>query len=110
MLVPPVFNCSGVLIFVLSIKNFSFGLSKTGTHAGVIVFSDYGKYTKMEFDFNKYYNLSEFARHVEKLPFPGYRTRIDLAFDIADQELFTKEAGQQKTTIHVDFCVDFSRK
>lgn len=60
------------------------------------MFSDAGAYTNLAFDFDTYYNLSEFARSVENLPFPGYRTRIDLAFDLADSVLFTKEAG----TIH----------
>lgn len=71
----------------------SFGLSKEGTHVGAVVFSDAGRYTRLAFDFNAYYNLTKLARFVETLPFYGYRTRIDLALEVANKELFTEKAG-----------------
>ena len=79
------------MIFIISFHRF--GLSEKGTHAGVIVFSDFGRYSNLEIKFDKYYNLKPFLEHVERLPFYGYRTRIDLAFEIADKQLFSKAGG-----------------
>ena len=68
-------------------------MKKNGTHAGVVVFSDIRPYSQLEIKFDQYYDLKPFLEHVERLPFYAYRTRIDLAFEIADKELFSKAGG-----------------
>ena len=83
---------------MLSFFYISFGLSQNGTHAGVVVFSDHLPYTKLEIKFDQYYNLKPFLEHIERLPFYAYRTRIDLAFQIAEKELFSKSGGKVRLT------------
>ena len=47
----------------------------------------------MQLKFNEVFDLEEMARRIERLPFKGFRTRIDLAFQLANENLFTKESG-----------------
>ena len=76
--------------------NFDFSLrfkiSETGTHAGVIIFSDIG-WTKVTIKLNQFYNTTSFNAAVRMSPFYGYRTRMDLAFKLAKDELFTLAGG-----------------
>ncbi|XP_066928452.1 uncharacterized protein [Clytia hemisphaerica] len=73
----------------------SFGISKNTSHYGAIIFSDFGTQTSLELKFNEVFDLEEIARRVERLPYKGYRTRIDLAFDIANYQLFTPRGGDR---------------
>ena len=77
--------------------SFRFGISKDGVHAGVIIFSDktYGTnaYTKMTIKLNDFYNTTSFNDAVGKSPYFGFKTRMDLAFKVAEEELFTLAGG-----------------
>jgi len=68
-------------------------VSQRGSHYGAIIFSDYGSQTSLELKFNDEYDLERISRRIERLPYKGYRTRIDLAFSIADKDLFSSAGG-----------------
>ena len=69
-------------------------MSTNGSHYGAIVFSDFGLQTSLELNFNEFFDLESLAKKVERLTYKGYRTRIDLAFEIADKQLFTERGGK----------------
>jgi len=78
------------LFFILS---DSFGVSEPGKHYGAIIFSDAGDDTSLELKFNDEYDLERLVRRIERLPYKGHRTRIDLAFNIANRDLFSPSGG-----------------
>ena len=59
------------------------------------MFSDYGTQTSLEVTFNEFYDLERLVKKVERMSYKGYRTRIDLAFEIADKKLFTQQGGMR---------------
>ena len=72
----------------------AFDVSPQGTHVGVIYYSDKAH---MVFDFNRFQGGELTARNVVKEirkinPTDG-KTRIDLALEMADTELFSKKGG-----------------
>lgn len=83
----------------------SFQITETESHAGVITFSDHTKYTKLQIPLNKYYTTREFVNAVGELEYFGYRTRIDLAFDIAQNELFTLKNGARPSFKRIIFLI-----
>jgi len=58
-----------------------------------VIFSDAKQFSSVRLKFNEIYDLEEIARKVERLPYKGYRTRIDLAFQLANEELFVQKGG-----------------
>ena len=59
----------------------------------MVVFSDLAHTTRVEITMKQYLNWQDFNEAVKKLPYIGYRTRMDLAFNRTHEELFTKEGG-----------------
>jgi len=86
------------LFFVQQIAH-RFNISEAGAHAGVVVFSDLSHTTRVEIKMKDYLNWKDFNEAVKNLPYIGYRTRMDLAFNRTHQELFTKEGGVREAII-----------
>lgn len=76
---------------------FSFQFSTNGAHGSVIVFSDRinekVQYTKVTIKLNNNLSGFEFGEAINETPYFGFRTRIDLAFELADKVVFTAENG-----------------
>lgn len=73
---------------------FSFGLSEGGAHAGVLVFSEDRK-TRVAINFDEYKETKNFIQVVDGLSYnKGGYTRIDRAFKVAEEKLFTRSAGR----------------
>ena len=72
---------------------FSFNVSKEASNYGVIIFSDAGEFSSVRLNFNEVFDLEEMAKTIERLPYKGFRTRIDLAFKLANEKLFTNTGG-----------------
>ena len=70
----------------------SFGVSKEGSHVGVITYSDAAA---MNIKFGQHEDLASFVRDLKSLPYSRGRTRIDLALQLASEELFTRRNGMR---------------
>ena len=68
----------------------AFDISKEGSRAGVIQFSDDAE---LSIPLSAYTDAESFNMAVEKLSYPMYRTRIDLALKMARDELFDPKNG-----------------
>ena len=77
-------------------KNFlkvlasTFGISPNGSRAGVITFS---YYTEHSIKLKDHTDLLGFNKAVDKIPLMGSTTRIDKAFRLAQQEMFSLPNG-----------------
>lgn len=77
-------------------KNFlkaiagTFGISQTGSRAGVVTFS---YYTEHSIKLNDHTDLSSFNSAVDKIPLMGSTTRIDKALRLSQSEMFTLANG-----------------
>ena len=89
-------NLCNIFMFVI----FRFNISETGTHAGVVIFSDIG-YVKMTIRMNDFFNTKDFNRAVRLSPFYGWRTRIDLGFNVVQNELLTIAGGRFRFVYHL---------
>ena len=78
---------------VFHISCYSYGISENGSHAGAVIYSDFGSYSMDAIRFDDHYSTPEFLRAVEAVEHFGFRTRIDLAFQRAETKLFVKEGG-----------------
>ena len=67
-----------------------FGISRTGTHVAVIVYSTKAR---VEIPFPRYNNFPRFYFAVRRLPYYRGVTRIDLALKTAAEDVFLSEAG-----------------
>lgn len=76
------------------------------THVGVI---EYSKSAKMELAFDKSYDREEIKRIVDKVPHTKGITRIDLALQVASQELFTAAIGGMRNTSRKVKCLNFNQ-
>lgn len=72
------------------------------THVGVI---EYSKSAKMELAFDKSYDKEEIKRIVDKVPHTKGITRIDLALQVASQELFTAAIGGMRNSSRKVKCL-----
>jgi len=78
--------------FVITIAN-AFGLSDSGAHAGLVVFSDYVKpekgryYSNIFIKLNENTTMSSFRGAVQNAKYYGHRTRIDEGFRLVKQVL-----------------------
>eukprot|EP00794_Sanderia_malayensis_P005127 gene5127-5775_t len=86
-----------------------FGISKEGSHAGVVVFSAESQ-VKTFIRLDQFYDLEAFRREVAQLPFYGFVTRIDLALKEANRYLFTKEAGARNEVKKLVFLITDGRQ
>lgn len=68
----------------------AFGVSQSGSRAGVITFS---YYTEHSIKLSDYDDLSSFNAAVDKIPLMGSTTRIDKALRLTQQEMFTLANG-----------------
>lgn len=68
----------------------AFGVSQSGSRAGVITFS---YYTEHSIKLSDYDDLSSFNEAVDKIPLMGSTTRIDKALRLSQQEMFTLANG-----------------
>ena len=75
--------------FVKSLAD-KLGISSTGSHAGIVLFSDRAE-VKMKFSEKN--DAVEFKRTVDELPLFGKTTRIDKALQLAHGTLFRPENG-----------------
>jgi len=91
------------LLFVQRLAN-RFVISETGTHAGVVIFSDIG-YVKMTIKLNDHMDTKSFNEAVKKSPYYGWRTRIDLGFEVVEKELFNVKNGHRPNVKKVLFLV-----
>ena len=73
----------------------SFNVSKELSNYGVVIFSDAGEYSSLRLKFNEVFDLETMVRRIERMPYKGYRTRIDLALQLADKNLFSEDGGTQ---------------
>ena len=92
-----------------NMKNFMSGIAvymgfKPGvTHVGVVLYS---KKAEVWTRFGKHANVRKLFRVLWKMPHYRDVTRIDLGLDVANNDLFTKEAGmrgkreQDSHTVH----------
>merc|ERR1711962_345316 len=94
------------LLFVQRIAN-RFGISETGTHAGVVIFSDepIGEFIKMTIKMNDFFDTKSFNNEVKKSPYFGWRTRIDLGFNVVENELFNVANGHRPNVKKVLFLI-----
>jgi len=87
-----------------------FGISETGTHAGVVVFSDYKNHTRVTIKMNEYFSTEAFNNGIANSPFIGYRTRIDYAFEKVEKELFTIKGGARPNMKKLIFLITDGRQ
>ena len=67
-----------------------FGISKNGTHAAMI---DFSLYAYLAVKLSYYTDIPSFNNAVDSIPLIGYMTRIDLAMNVANKEMFSHENG-----------------
>jgi len=91
------------LFFVQRIAR-RFGLSETGTHAAVVIFSDIG-YVKLTIKLKDFYDVEKFNQAVANSPFYGWRTRIDLGLQVVKDELFTVAEGARPNMKRLLFLI-----
>ena len=71
---------------------YAFGVSESGSHAGVITYSDDAD---LNIRFDEYKRLESFNGAVDNLPYSKGRTRIDKALQLASSQLFSVGAGMR---------------
>ena len=74
------------------IKAFAdyYHLGINSTHIGVITFSEQAY---LNVAFNAHQEHALFDEDIDSIPFLGYRTRLDLAFKMADERLYSPKYG-----------------
>ena len=79
------------------IKTFAdyYHLGVNSTHIGVITFSERAY---LHVPFNAHQEHTAFNNDVDSIPFLGYRTRLDLAFKMADERLYSPKYGAREDT------------
>ena len=70
-----------------------FGISRSGTHAAVIVYSTSAR---VVIPFPRYYTYPRFYYAVGRLPYIRGVTRIDLALKVAAEDVFLTKGGSRK--------------
>lgn len=65
------------------------------THVGLV---EYSTRAKMQFNFTSSYDKAEIKQLVDKVPHTAGITRIDLALEIASEQLFQKAGGMRTTS------------
>lgn len=70
-----------------------FHLSPQAAHIGLITFSETAH---LHIPFNKHQNHEDFFQDIDNTPFQGHRTRIDLAFSLANRRLFESRYGARE--------------
>ena len=77
------------------IKTFAdyYHLGLNSTHIGVITFSEKAY---LHVPFNAHQVHARFNEDIDLIPFLGYRTRLDLAFKMADERLYEAEYGARE--------------
>ena len=68
----------------------TFGVSDTGSRAGVVTFS---YYTQHSIKLNDYTDVTSFNEAVDKIPLMGQTTRIDKALRLTQKEMFSLPNG-----------------
>ena len=81
------------MLYKLYTFHFRFSISKDDAHASVVVFSDRIPHTYVSIKLVDYFTNIGFKKAVADTPLIGYRTRMDLAFKLADKQIFTTENG-----------------
>ena len=76
-----------VLQLVISIVD-NFGLSREGTHVGVVIFSNTAR---VVFDFGQYYDSESLKRALDAVEAPSGGTRLDIALQLTYRDLFSKK-------------------
>ncbi|KAK3745599.1 hypothetical protein QZH41_005840 [Actinostola sp. cb2023] len=77
-------NYTKIKTFVSALAS-TFGISRDGSRAAVILYSDYAS---VEINFGDHDNIDEFKKKVDSLPHQRGRTRIDRALQLAHVKLF----------------------
>ena len=72
---------------------FSFRISKDDAHVGVVVFSDRLPHTYISINLLDYFKYTDFKRAVDAIPYIGYRTRMDLALQLANEDVLSVQNG-----------------
>lgn len=67
-----------------------FGISRSGTHAAVVVYSTRAE---VKISFPQFTSFRSFSRAVSQIPYPRGYTRIDLALKKAAEEVFSIDGG-----------------
>jgi hypothetical protein len=75
--------------FVKSLAD-AFGIKKGQAHSGVVRFS---ATADLQIRFNQYYDSASFNKAVDRIGLLGSVTRIDLAFNLAREQLFNPKFG-----------------
>ena len=86
--------CLFLELFNFFVNYYRFGISEVTTHAGVVLFSDAKQYTNVTIKLMDYLTTKSFNQAVMASKYYGYRTRIDLAFQKVEEELFTIAGGK----------------
>ena len=76
----------------------AFGISKDGSRAGVITFS---KRAEHSIKMKDHTNINSFNAAVDLIPLMGLTTRIDIALNLAQKELFAAENGGRANTPNI---------
>merc|ERR1712168_1577642 len=75
----------------------TFKISRSGARGGLVLFSDYigggSEYTRVESYLTDNDTPARFRRAVQEMKYIGYRTRIDLGFKLAEEEVFNPRNG-----------------
>ena len=72
-----------------------FGISRSGTKAGLVLFS---RNAELCVKFDQFNNVADFQNAVDNLPLMGMTTRIDKALKVAYDQLFSTENGMRPKT------------
>ena len=75
-----------------------FGISQSGTRAGVVLFS---QNAELHVKFDQYNKITDFQNAVDNLPLMGMTTRIDKALKVAYDQLFSMANGMRLKTSKV---------
>ena len=84
-------NYNVMLDFVKSLAK-AVNISPSGSHASVVIFSDT---SRVEIKLDDYYNIREFNKALQEVPYLGQRTRIDKALRVASVGVFSNNAGMR---------------
>ena len=96
-------NWKRELQFITQMTRF-FNLGPGTARAAVVTFSD-PRYTKLQIKLSNFKDPVAFWAAVNKLDYYGYRTRIDIALDIAYKDMFSKENGARRGVPKLLFLV-----
>lgn len=82
---------------------FRFRIAEGGARGSVVVFSDTvtekNSYTRLTLNLDNKLSAREFWKRIDETPYIGYRTRIDLGFQVIEKEVFTLEDGKEQSKI-----------